>query len=104
MSSVLIPIANISTLQNTTVVQAAAAGALAEQELGAVARAINTAANTGETKVHWGHTLLQSTLAALDTAGYVVAADEDAAVTPSVGEVSWTIDWTPAEGGGGTSG
>lgn len=102
MPSVLIATANISTLQTVATVQAAAAGALAEQEEAAVARAINLAANTGETKVHWNHTLLKSTLTALDEAGYVVASDENAAVTPSVGAVSWVIDWTPGAGDDGS--
>ena len=95
MSSILIPVANISILQPVVTAQTAAAGALAEQELNAVARAINTAANTGATKVHGGSTFRQATLDALDSAGYTVAGDEKAVVTPDVGQVCWTIDWTP---------
>lgn len=68
---------DLSTLLPASEAAAVADAAIAEQEEGAVARAINTAANTGETRIEWIGALSDEMKSKLDAKHYIVKPKKD---------------------------
>lgn len=82
---------DLSTLQSAAAVKVVAVNALEDQLEGAVARAINTAANTGETSVEWNGFLSDNVRSLLTSNGYVVSLVCDAYLRPVAN--MYKIDW-----------
>lgn len=82
---------DLSTLQSAAAVKAVASNALADQLEGAVARAINIAANTGETSVDWNGALTDEIKQTLESQGYTVKQLCDAYMRPVLN--MYTIEW-----------
>lgn len=68
----LIPPGGISILKPASEVKQVADNAIADAEEMAVAKLINTAANTGEYTVLYNNALLESTISTLESQGYTV--------------------------------
>lgn len=89
----MVLIENISTLISASDLKDIAEAAPLILEKGAVARAVNLAANTGALTVTWTNTLSDSVIADLEELGYVIEPVSDAVITPELGQTLWTISW-----------
>lgn len=69
--------AELSTLYNATKVRGIAKTSEAEALKGAVAKAINYAANTGERRVKWVGIMTDELLSELESYGYTVTLSKD---------------------------
>ena len=73
----LIPQDELATLKNASDVKTVADSALSDAEEMAVAKLINTSANTGEYTVLYNNALLTSTISTLEGKGYTVTQRSD---------------------------
>ena len=82
---------NLSTLQSASAVKIVASTAIVDHLQAAVARAINTAANTGEFSVAWNGYLSEAVKTELQTQGYKVVQSLDGYMRPI--DNMYRIEW-----------
>lgn len=86
----LIPVEDISKLIPAVELKKVSDTAQLEQEKSQVARLVNLAANTGETRAIWNHYLSDELKSYLESEGYKVTFENSAADPSKV----WVIDWS----------
>lgn len=79
----------LNTLHKASEVKAVSDAAVAIQELNAIARLINRAANVGEHSAVWNHPISNDAKSKLESNGYTVAEPKRRASD----DRSWVISW-----------
>jgi len=86
----MIPVTDINTLISASDLLAVSNTAVAEQAQMAMARALNGAANTGETWIDWNQPLSDGLKTTLETMGYVITPRY---IKESLVPNFWRISW-----------